>query len=47
MLEFFRYFFGAGETEEFTNFTLPHLLPILVAIGIIFLIYRGRSTNGT
>lgn len=44
MLEFFRYFFGAGETEEFTNFTLAHFLPILIAVGIIFLIYRGRNT---
>lgn len=44
MLEFFRYFFGAGETEEFTNFTLAHFLPILIAVGVIFLIYRGRNT---
>lgn len=43
MLEFFRYFFGKGETEEFTNFTLAHILPILVAIGIIYLIYRFRN----
>lgn len=43
MLEFFTYFFGKGDSVEFENFTLPHLLPILVAAGIIFLIYRGRD----
>ncbi len=43
MSDFFRYFFGAGETVEFENFTLAHFLPILVAIGIIFLIYRFRN----
>ena len=40
---FFVYFFGKGETEEFTNFGLAHLLPILVGVGIIFLIYRYRE----
>lgn len=47
MLDFFYYFFGAADENgpaEFTNFTLPHLLPILIAVGIIFLIYRGRNT---
>lgn len=43
MLDFLRYFFGKGETEEFTNFTLAHLLPILVAVGIIFWIYKKRD----
>ncbi len=43
MADFFHYFFGKGETEEFTNFTLPHFLPILVAAGIIYLIYRFRK----
>jgi hypothetical integral membrane protein (TIGR02206 family) len=43
MKEFFRYFFGAGEVEEFANFTLAHFLPILVMLGIIFLIYRYRD----
>ena len=38
MKEFFSYFFGAGTTEEFTNFTFAHFAPILVAIGVIFLI---------
>ncbi|MBE6958014.1 MAG: TIGR02206 family membrane protein [Ruminococcaceae bacterium] len=43
MQEFFDYFFGAGETEEFTNFTLPHFLPIFIAAGIIYLIFRFRN----
>ncbi|MBE6942225.1 MAG: TIGR02206 family membrane protein [Ruminococcaceae bacterium] len=43
MLEFCSYFFGVGDTVEFENFTLPHFLPILIAIGIIFLIYRFRD----
>ncbi|MBO7217034.1 MAG: YwaF family protein, partial [Clostridia bacterium] len=43
MKEFFNYFFGKGETEEFTNFTLAHFLPILVAVGIILLIWRFKD----
>lgn len=43
MAEFFKYFFGKGESVEFINFTLPHFLPILFAAGIIFLIYRCRN----
>ena len=43
MAEFFKYFFGKGESVEFNNFTLPHFLPILIAAGIIFLIYRCRN----
>lgn len=43
MAEFFQYFFGKGEETEFSNFTLAHLLPILIAISIIFLIYRFRN----
>lgn len=43
MLEFFHYFFGAGETEEFTNFTLAHFTPIIVAVALILLIYRCRD----
>lgn len=43
MLDFLKYFLGKGETEEFTNFTLPHFLPILVAAGIIYLVYRYRN----
>ena len=43
MLDFCHYFFGQGDTIEFENFTLAHFLPILVAVGIIFLIYRFRN----
>lgn len=43
MPEFFRYFFGMGEHEEFTNFTLAHFLPILLAAGVILCIYHFRS----
>lgn len=47
MLDFFRYFFGTGPEDgpaEFVNFTLPHFLPILVAAGIIVLIYFFRNS---
>ena len=43
MKEWFAYFFGKGDTVEFENFTLAHFLPILIAAGIIFLIYRCRN----
>lgn len=43
MKEFFNDFFGAGDTVEFKNFTLAHFLPIAVAAGIIYLIYRYRN----
>lgn len=43
MLDFFRYFFGQGDTIEFQNFTAAHFLPILIAADIIFLIYRHRK----
>lgn len=43
MLEFFRYFFGAGETAEFANFTLAHFMPIIMAVALILLIYRCRD----
>jgi hypothetical integral membrane protein (TIGR02206 family) len=43
MREFFAYFFGAGADVEFRNFTFAHLAPILVAVGIIYLIYRYRD----
>ena len=28
MLKFFSYFFGEGDSVEFSNFTLAHFLPI-------------------
>ncbi len=43
MREFIHYFFGTGMEEEFHNFTLAHFLPILVAVGIIFLIWCFRE----
>ena len=44
MKEFFEYFFGQGEQIEFTNFTLAHFMPILVAVAMIFLIRHFRSS---
>ena len=43
MKEFFAYFFGVGTEIEFTNFSLAHFIPILVAAGVIYLIYRCRD----
>ena len=43
MKEFFAYFFGAGEKGEFRDFTFAHLAPLLVAAGVIYLIYRYRD----
>lgn len=43
MKAFFQYFFGKGETVEFQNFTLAHFLPILLAAGLIVLIYFRRD----
>ena len=37
------YFFGAGETEEFHNFSLAHFLPIILMVAVILLIYRFRE----
>lgn len=44
MKEFLGYFFGAGTEVEFTNFSLAHFLPILVAAGVILLIRRFRDS---
>lgn len=43
MKEFFLYFFGQGSEIEFENFSFAHLAPILVAIGLIFLIRTKRT----
>ncbi len=43
MKDFLRYFFGQGDTVEFTNFTLAHLLPILFGAAVVLLIYRFRK----
>ena len=38
MKEFFGYFFGQGQTQEFSLLTPAHILPIVVMIGVIFVI---------
>ena len=43
MREFFNYFFGEGKEVEFYNFSLAHFIPILVMIGIIYLIYKKKD----
>ena len=43
MKAFFQYFFGVGTEPEFQNFTLAHFLPILLAAGVIVLIYFTRD----
>ena len=43
MLDFLSYFFGKGESAEFSNFTVAHFMPIIIAAGLIFLIYRFRK----
>ena len=43
MKEFFNYFFGKGDEVEFTNFSFAHFAPILIAAGIIYLIFRYRD----
>ena len=41
--DFFHYFFGQGETAEFSNFTLTHAAPIVVMLLVIAAIYRFRD----
>ncbi len=43
MKDSLRYFLGQGDTVEFTNFTLAHLLPILFGAAVVLLIYRFRK----
>lgn len=43
MKEFFHYFFGKGEEIEFRNFSLAHVLPILLTVLVVFLIWRYRD----
>ena len=38
MLDFFRYFFGAGSEQEFAIFTFAHIAPVLWMLAMIFLI---------
>ena len=44
MRDFILYFLGKGETEEFSNFTLAHFLPILLMVGVVLLIWRYRNS---
>ena len=39
MKEFLHYFFSAGSEVEFENFTLLHLLPILVVAAVFLLFF--------
>ena len=46
MEHFFKHFFGAADPNgpyEFKNFSLAHFLPILVCIGVVYLIFRYRK----
>ena len=43
MKAFLKYFLGAGTEVEFTNFTLPHFIPILLMIAVILLIGKYKS----
>lgn len=43
MKEFLRYFFGAGSEPEFTLFSPAHFTPILLLIGVLFLLYHYRE----
>ncbi len=43
MKEFWSYFLGQGDTVEFVNFSAAHIVPILIAVLLIYCIYRGRN----
>ena len=43
MKDFFVHFFGQGSEQEFSLFTLAHILPILLLVAVIFLFYRYRE----
>ena len=43
MIQWFRYFFGAGEEPEFALFTLAHFAPIVLMVAVIFLIYKKQD----
>lgn len=40
---FLKYFLGEGDQVEFTHFSLTHLMVVLVAAAIIFLIFRYKN----
>lgn len=41
--EFLIYFFGQGTTPEFSLFGLSHILPILLMLGVLYILYRFRD----
>ena len=43
MKEFLTYFFGAGSTPEFALFTPAHFAPIVLMLGVIFLIRKNAD----
>ena len=43
MTDFFRYFFGAGSTQEFALFTPAHFMPIVLMLAVIWIIYKKRD----
>ena len=43
MENFFRHFFGAGTEQEFALFTPAHFAPILLMIGVLYILYRYRT----
>lgn len=43
MREFLIYFFGIGETVEFKNFSVAHVVPILIMLDVILLISKFRD----
>lgn len=46
MKQMLKYFLGAGDTVEFTNFSLAHILPVVALGVVIFLIYQNRERLG-
>ena len=44
MKEFFIYFFGQGEVQEFALFTPAHILPILWMVAMILLIRKNAGS---
>lgn len=47
MKGFLKYFFGQGEHQEFSNFSLAHLIPIIICVGVILLIslFKEKIAN--
>ena len=47
MKDFLIYFLGKGDEVEFKSFSLAHLIPLLLMVGIIFLIFHFREAIRT